>query len=279
MRKQTVRDRLITTAGLTFVAAVAVQPLAVACDAVNQSGKNQASTGRSGVVLTNSEVLIQRGQGPRGGFGGMRMRGGAMLLMRPDVQQELKLTEEQQQQLRQAMAPPGGGRGGFGGGQRPDPAAREAREREMDAKIKTVLNDGQYTRYHELSVQMEGPPALVRPMVAEKVGLSAQQRDQIQTILQSSAAGQRGQFQQRGQGERPSPEQLQQLRQQMEAARTETNNKIVAVLTDEQKQKWQSLQGSPFTFEPMGFGRRGGGQGRPLRNQRRPAPNSDAGAA
>src|SRR5277367_277777 len=66
--------------------------------------------------------------GPPPGGGGFRGPGGpgmrmgppsaAMLVMRPDVQEDLQLTSDQTKaldDLRQSMRPPGGGPGGFGG--------------------------------------------------------------------------------------------------------------------------------------------------------------------
>ncbi|MCO5296631.1 MAG: hypothetical protein M9921_07225 [Fimbriimonadaceae bacterium] len=237
----------------------------------------------------------QRGQGGQGGGfqrgpggpGGMRGgQGGPGILMRLDVQKELKLTQTQIEKIQAEFGRPGGGpggpggAGGFGGGQRGqggqggvgggqrgqggqggvgggqrgqggppnfDPEAMRQRAEEQDAKVKAILNDGQYKRYHELDLQLQGARALNRPDVADKVGLSETQRDQIREIQQTAMQGMRGQF--GGNGQRPDP---QQMRAQMEKMQKEIDAKILAVLNGQQKSKWQSMLGKAFKFDDAG---------------------------
>ncbi len=51
------------------------------------------------------------------------------------------------------------------------------------------------------------------------------------------------------------------IREQMEKARKETEEKMAAVLTDAQKKKLEELKGAKFEFPERGFGGPGGGQG------------------
>jgi Spy/CpxP family protein refolding chaperone len=187
--------------------------------------------------------------------------------MRRDVQQELKLTGEQQEKLADALGsmrgPGGRGPGGFGGPP-PDPAERAAREAAIDEKVKGILDGSQYARYHELALQLEGPAALSKKSVAERVGLTADQQTKVQEIVQTARERQRAGLQQRGGGGPGGgfdPQARAQMRRLMEEARLRTRNDILAILTPEQKQQWQSLQGKAFTFQQGGGPGLGGPRG------------------
>ncbi len=177
----------------------------------------------------------------------------AFLIMREDVQKELKLTEAQKKSLQarlQALFPRSsgqtsprsqGGQGGQGGGaSRPNPS--EA----VDKAIKEILTPAQQKRLQELALQWDGPSALLRTDIAQKVGLSSQQQQKIRELVQAQSQKMREAFQRA----RNNPGEREKLRQQMEQNRKDLNNKILALLTPAQKQKWQSLLGKPFTFNP-----------------------------
>ena len=48
------------------------------------------------------------------------------------------------------------------------------------------------------------------------------------------------------------------MRTKMEALRKQTDEKIVALLTDDQKKQWKEMLGAPFTFPAFRPGGRGG---------------------
>lgn len=272
-------------------------------------------------------------QGGRMGGPGMGMAGGPMILMRSDVQKELKITEEQKKKLAEVVrmgggrppmgqggpgggpggpggqggfppaaggalggyppqgGPPppggfGGGQGGppppggFGGGQggpppqggqggqrgqrgqggqpgQPGPGGfggpggpggfnpeeQQKREQEMDKKIKAILDDGQYKRYHQLLLQQQGPGSILRKDVALELDLRESQRQKIEEIQRSMFESMRPD----PNGERPDPA---EMRAKIEKARKETGEKILAVLTSDQRSKWQSMLGKEFKFDP-----------------------------
>jgi hypothetical protein len=257
------------------------------------------------------------GQGPGGqrgpgGPGGMqRGPAGPRLLMHPDVQKELKLTDEQKQQLGRLMPPmgpggpggfgPGGGGpggppqgggfsggqqrgqggppqgggfgggqqrgqggppqgGGFGGGQQrgqggpggPGGPGFGQDQGEMEKKIQEILTDDQYKRYKEIELQVQGAPAVLRPDVSQKLGITEEQRQQIRQILESN----RPQMQPPQGGDRPDPE---KMRAEMEKRREEMNKKVLAVLTADQRSKWQTMLGKPFKLTQPAFGPGGPG--------------------
>jgi hypothetical protein len=50
--------------------------------------------------------------------------------------------------------------------------------------------------------------------------------------------------------ERPTREQMEQMHQRMMAQREELLRKVLAVLTDEQRQTWAGMVGKPFKLSP-----------------------------
>lgn len=172
--------------------------------------------------------------------------GGPQMLQLPAVQTELKLTETQKtqiQQLLEANRPQMGGGQRGGGGQGFDPEAMRQQRERMEAEIKKILNEEQYARYQQLSLQQQGPSALARPEIAKEVGLSEAQQNQIRQIQQAQQEAMRSMMQGGGGGG-----DRQAMMQQMQAMREETDKKILAVLNSDQRAKWDSMLGKPFNF-------------------------------
>ncbi len=195
-----------------------------------------------------------QGFGGRQGFGAMA---GPRLLLNPQVQAELKMTEDQIAKVREALGGAGGpgGRGGFGGGGAGggggfgggDPQQREQLRLEQEKKIKEILSAEQFKRYQEISLQQEGPAAFARKEVADKLGLSDSQRQKVNAILEEQRATMRDMFQGGGGGG-----DRQAMMETMQKLREETNAKLLAVLTAEQKKAWEGMLGKPFQFQRGG---------------------------
>jgi len=215
------------------------------------------------------------GRQPRGmgGWGmGFGMGGGFGLLMMPEVQRELGITEQQLQQIGQLMMQ-----------QREQmqalmPQMRDAtpeqRQKMMeqatqkwDEGISKILQPGQKSRLRELQLQAEGAMALRRSDVAKELKLSEEQQKKIQEIGTQYQQKQMQLFQQ---GRGPGAD-WQALGQQMQQLRQQMDKEILAVLTAEQQEQWKKMQGKPFQFPRMmpGMGpgmrpgRPGGGPGGP----------------
>lgn len=230
----------------------------------------------------------RRGTG-RGGFGGaggggfgaqgFGMPGGmqassSMLLGMPEVREELALSDDQKKQwetLSEEIREQG--RAAFGNfdfqamqdmspeerQQRFAEARRRSEEanRQAEEKIAALLNPDQRERLSQLRIQREGIGGLSRPEVADKLGLSDDQRASIRRI----------QFESRPQGPggfdpNQSPEDRRAMFARMQEQREKMEADILAVLTDEQKEKWNAMKGEEFEF-PRGFsfGGRGGPEG------------------
>jgi len=127
----------------------------------------------------------------------------------------------------------------------------------MEQKVKGILNESQYARYQQLSLQAAGPQAFLRKDVSEKLNLSSEQTHQIQRILEE---GRPQPPQQGGQG---GPPDFEKMRSEMEKRREQTMQKAIGVLNSNQKNTWNTMVGKPFKFQAPGGMRGPGGQGGP----------------
>ncbi|MBI5707212.1 MAG: hypothetical protein HZC36_09520 [Armatimonadetes bacterium] len=159
----------------------------------------------------------------------------------------------------QGGPPQGGPGGGFGPGGPGgfDPQQMEKREKELDQKVKAILSESQYTRFHELALQLDGAQALQRKDVADKVGLSQEKREQIAEIVRKSMEANRPDFggQRGGLGDPDEMRRrMEEMRAKMEKSRKDMNAKILAALSDAEKSKWKAMLGKEFNFEEMRMG-------------------------
>lgn len=188
------------------------------------------------------------GGNPRQGGGGGGRRGGlAFLLRNEQIQTELKLTEDQIKKIEAAT--PEGLRD-------MEPEARDKAVAKMQEDIKAVLTPAQNRRVREISLQMQGPRALTQPDVAKELGLSAAQVAEIEKAIEiPRPEGGQGAPQPGGAGAQPGGGGFD--REAFAKAREEANKKALAVLTADQKKKWEAMLGKKFELQM----RQGGGGG------------------
>lgn len=226
-------------------------------------------------LLLATPVFAQPGGGGRGGFGGRGFGGGVSgLVGMAEVQKELGITDEQKTEITKVIeeSRPMRGAGGFNREEFQNLSEEERTKRfeemrkqgeetakKVEEKVKGVLNEQQWTRLSELRIQREGVNALSRAEVAEKLALSDEQKKEIAKLNE----GLRPTFGRGapGGGERPNFEEIR-------AQREKVQKDILAVLSEDQKETFEKMQGAKFEFpRPTGFG---GGQGGGNRR-----PNSD----
>ncbi len=203
----------------------------------------------------------QRGQGrgQGGGFGGGMGGMGAdpiFLLGQESVQKELTLTEDQikkvkdlQEKRRSAFG--AGGGGGAGGFDREAMQKRmEEQRKENDKFVADTLKPEQAKRLNQIVLQRRGAGALNDPKVQDEIKLTDEQREKIKAINEDMAKSRRELFQP---GQPPSEE----ARTKMQELTKATNDKLVAVLTADQKTKWTDMTGPKFEgkIETPQFGR------------------------
>jgi eukaryotic-like serine/threonine-protein kinase len=206
--------------------------------------------------LLSQEAFAQRGQGR--GFGGGFGAGNLMLLNQKSVQEELKLSPEQVKKFEEQSEKQ---REEFGGLRDLSPEERRTKLQEQvkatDVAVKAALDENQLKRLKQISLQQRGAASLGDTEVADAVGLSSEQKDKVQSIQRAAFEEQRAQFQGGGGGGDG-----EERRRKFQEARTATNEKLLAVLTPEQKEKFKTLGGEPFKGQiepPRRRGNRPGG--------------------
>ena len=253
-------------------------------------------------IVATAEFAFAQGQGQPGrarpggfgGFGGGGPGGGmggdwSQLLGMEQVQKELEIVDDQKEgikkvadEARERM------RSSFSGfqGLRDLPEAErekkmaELREKgaemakETRKKLEEVLLPHQAERLTQISVQIRGSGALSDPEIAEKLGLSDEQKQQLEKAREEAGEKMRAMFQPGGGDSNVSREdRMKQFTEAREAA----TSAAMAVLTSDQKELFEKLKGEKFELDmsqlQRGFGGPGGtgGQG----GQRRPGGEGD----
>jgi Spy/CpxP family protein refolding chaperone len=181
-----------------------------------------------------------RQSGP--GAGG---RGGFNLFANPTVQKDLALTDEQKKSIETISAD---FRSSLSGLSQEDRQAKMPELRKaMEDKIGAVLNDQQKARVKEIRLQVQGPAALSSKEVAEALKLTDDQVNKIKDLTKSLSDARREAFQGGGAANADAREKLATLR-------TETNEKILAVLNSDQKASFEKMKGAKIDLPAGGFG-------------------------
>jgi hypothetical protein len=195
----------------------------------------------------------------------MQNAGGLMLLTQEPVQKELKLTTEQAtavresaDELRSEMQEI------FSGLQDLSPEERrekmqelrdeaEKKVKEVQGKVDGLLDASQKTRLKQLTLQQRGAfGALQDPEVQTALKLSDEQKKKVETLAEESRP--RGQGAGGGGGGGGGDQEARRAR--FQAMQKERNDKVLQILSAEQRAELDKMQGSKFDFPPMG---RGGG--------------------
>jgi Spy/CpxP family protein refolding chaperone len=188
--------------------------------------------------------------GPRGPGGGGP--GGFNLYANETVQKDLALTEAQKESIKSISDDFRSSMRDLSQEDRQSkmPELRKA----MEDKIAVVLTDKQKARMKEIRLQVQGPAALSTKEVAAALKLTDDQAQKIADLNKSLDDARREAFQGGGGGDPDAREKLATLR-------TETNDKILAVLSSEQKASFEKMQGAKIDLPAGGFGRGGFGGG------------------
>ncbi len=188
----------------------------------------------------------QRGQRSGAGFGGGRDM--VSLLTQKSVQEELKLTDDRVKKITDLAGTQRGGRQGQGQGLSQEERQKRQQERAQanEKALADILKPDQLKRAKQITWQQQGAQAFSDSEVMTALKLTDDQKAKIKTI-QEDAQGQRGQFQRGG-----NPQEAQRQR---EALRKSTEEKVLALLTVEQRAKWKELTGEPFKGEIIRAGR------------------------
>lgn len=210
-------------------------------------------------------------------FRGLRMPA-SILLMVPDVQTELKITDEQKtkmmtvrDEVQKDVQTQLMGSINFQAIMQMSDEEREKKLAEIrtkvesliegvDAKVEKVLNAEQMKRLRQLRIQSEGAAAFGQPEVVGRLKLRDDQKEQIKKIQEDSL----GQFGQ-GLNRNATLEERQAAFAKIQESRAKSLRSIMDLLDDDQLLEWSQMTGKEFKFpDNMLDGLRGmaGGFGR-----------------
>lgn len=198
---------------------------------------------RLGVVLA---VALLSGPAPRAG--GQEVPSGLnlppyLLLVQKSVQEELKLTPEQAgrvaeeankswasyQELRQRRL-----------GLEERRQKREALQAGAERVIADILKPNQFRRFQQISWQLRGAWALLEPEPVRTLGLTDEQKQKLQVLLEDADKEVR-EITRDGRNE--------ETQKKARALRKRTTEKAFGLLTDAQRARLKELQGEPFKGE------------------------------
>jgi Spy/CpxP family protein refolding chaperone len=206
------------------------------------------STLRTCLALTLAAVmaapaLAQRRQPPGGGRGGFG--GPGALLTNKSVQDELKVTDEQKTKL-EALSRKIGETMQEKMRDIPQDQRREKFaeiQRELGAMVEKelagVLKEDQVKRFKQIQRQDMGPRAFADPEIQKALNLTAEQKEEVQKIVEGSREAIR-------EAAQDAAGDFAKMREAMDKVNKETMGKIAAKLTAEQKKTWKELTGEPF---------------------------------
>lgn len=184
-----------------------------------------------GFVLTLVAAELAIGQAPFGGFGGGGFGGGGLtqdplaLLRNAQVKKELEITDEQMEKL---------------------PAA-------LSKALKEVLDDKQHKRLRQIQLQLQGVRAYTDAEVQQQLKMTAEQKENIKTLLEEQAREQAEIFKEaKGAGG------FQGIQEKIQGLQKDTNTKVNSVLTADQRKAFRQMTGEEFKLETKGFGGFGG---------------------
>ena len=204
------------------------------------------------VVLAVGATALFCGSAPAQFFlaPGGRGSGPSQLVLREEVQKELKLTGEQiikvkgvNDKIRKELENEFAKLAELDGRERDRKKMELAKRitKQATAGVEAVLTPPQMTRLKEIALQQAGVQGLKNPEVEDALKLTEKQKEQIQAVMQGAIAEMRDLFEQ-------ARDAYEESQKAAVALREKTYAKAMTILTAEQKQKWQELQGKPFTL-------------------------------
>lgn len=216
-------------------------------------------------LLSATVTEAQFGGGRRGGGFGRRFRPAALReLGRESIVEELQLTEAQQGQIQELAETPSENSEEAADlfaaireapdDQRTELVAElqqlnEQRDVQIEAQLEGILNETQFARLEQILLHRSGPDALIRPDRAEKINLTDEQRERLVALSAERRDAVFGNF--------------DLSREERQALREEWDEKLLAVLNDEQRQQWTAWIGPAPPEEPERERRGPRGRGRP----------------
>ena len=197
------------------------------------------------VVLASATLIMSPAHAQQ------RMRGGvrpgnvtsARLLAVGEVQTELKLADEQKTKASEINETLTTGRRELFKKVAKDSRERTEKvaelEKNADASVKELLNDEQEKRLGELLLQVNGASELLKKDVADALQITEEQQKKLVAANKANAKA-RKEVLEKFEGDRQS---------KTAELKTDEDKKLLVVLTDEQKKKFEQMQGKKIAIK------------------------------
>ncbi|MBM3495989.1 MAG: hypothetical protein FJX72_16950 [Armatimonadetes bacterium] len=230
------------------------------------------------VALASGSVAQERDTGMRLALPALSVAGGGVstLIRRSDVQGALRLGMRQRSAINETLNQQQPGRVMVSvradQNSTPDSLRQQADDQiraqigDRDGQIKAVLKAEQWERLLQLDLQWRGPLALADPKVAARVELSGETRSLIApvaTVYNATKSEVMASLAQRHEDVSPDGSRrsiamrlntseldkpMSPARKKLEKAKREAEDEILGALTPDEKRRWKSACGEPFTF-------------------------------
>jgi len=135
---------------------------------------------------------------------------------------------------------------------------RSSLVKEAEKDLAEFLSEAQSKRLDEIALQIMGLRALANEEVAKKLKMTSEQKKGVEDARKSADDDRRKMFEEMRAGGG-----FEGIREKMEAARKKSDEKLLAVLSDDQKKQFADMKGKPFDVDPRSLfgGGRGGQRG------------------
>jgi Spy/CpxP family protein refolding chaperone len=182
---------------------------------------------------------MRRGMGP----------GGGLFLLRLDqVQKELNLSDEQKEKIKELAKNLMPGRPPEG--QRPSREDRQAMIEKTRKKLAEILKPEQMERFKQIEIQVQGAAALMDPEVAKTLAITEDQKAKLKALRDEAGEKIRKIFDSMRD---LSPEEREAKRtenqEKMRQMQKEVMEKALAVLTSDQREKFEKMKGKKFDLD------------------------------
>jgi Spy/CpxP family protein refolding chaperone len=192
-------------------------------------------------ALVGSLALAQQRQLP-----GTGKVNALMLLTRKPVQEDLKLTADQIQKVVEAAKKKNVERAGFQGLEREERDKKQAElNKESEQIAAGILTPEQAKRLKQISLQQQGPSgAFADEEVAKELKLTDEQKRKLKELTEETMKEVRKAITPGGDRE--------EARKKIAEFANKLNDKVLDLLTAEQKAKWKELTGTPIKGDLRG---------------------------
>jgi restriction endonuclease S subunit len=203
------------------------------------------------LLLLGTPAIAQRPGGGGGGGRGMPTMPPLQLLTQDSIIKELKLADDQVKKLKEEGGKQMAARAGLRDkeGEERNQMMQEL-SKQADKIMNEVLKPDQLKRFKQIQLQQQGAQAFDNPEVAKELKITDDQLKQIKELRENA----RKEMMALG---RPDPSNPEANKKRQEITKA-VNEKVMAMMSADQKAKWKEMTGEPFTGE-IRFTRPGGG--------------------